>query len=299
MNSSNFSKIEQQDLSLFSDSISSDDFKVSSNQLRSKQKENKPHKETTSPDYLGHRKRVLNKIIEKGANALTDEELVEFLLMRVIPQRDVKPFMKALFRRFNTLHGIISADPLELQQVNGIKETGIALFKCIQSACERITAPTLKKGSILKYWDEMIDFCRIKLGSENIEHAMAIYLDHTLRVKAISELHRGTNNRTAIYPREILRDALNTNAHAVVLCHNHPSGSAYPSQADRIMTNEIKDILNQAGIRLEDHIILAQDGLFSFKMCGLLKQRLQPFNQGKTSFTLVDEPDEKNKINAE
>lgn len=218
------------------------------------------------PHYLGHRARLREKLLSKGGNSLADYEILELLLALVIPRRDVKELAKNLLKKFGNLGRIFAASSEQLMQVAGIKEQSVAMFKVVQAAHAKSLLAELKDApNIINSWDTLLDYCRVNLGGVAVEEFHIIYLDTKFKMIADEVGQKGTIDKAAVYPREIVRRALDLNARSVILVHNHPSGDTNPSKDDVETTKRVRDALTLVGITLHDHLIISSSEHFSFK----------------------------------
>ena len=219
----------------------------------------------------GHRQRLQQKFLSKGADALTDYELLELILMKAIPRCDVKPLAKTLLAKFGSLDNVIRANPEELCEVKGIKDSAITIFQIIVQVAQRVSLQRLEQRPILSCWEQLQDYAAAQYMNEDVEKLYTLYLDGKLRLIKSEEHQSGTDEHVSIYPREIVKRALLLNAHAVILMHNHPSGDAHPSQDDIKSTRETKLALQAVNIRLEEHLIVGKNKqIYSFRAGGLL-----------------------------
>ncbi len=207
----------------------------------------------------GHRERVLKKFMQYGGDVFADYELLELLLMQAIPRKDVKPLAKELLAQFGSLSAIMQADSEQLKSVKGVGDHTVAFLKMILYAGQRITKEKLNKAPVLADWNSMLDYAQLMYAGETVEKLRILFLNQKLQLMH-SEIHQtGTVNHVPIYPREILKRALNLNASAIILMHNHPSGDPVPSKDDLMATKEIEKLLNTIPIRLLDHLIIGQN----------------------------------------
>ena len=203
--------------------------------------------------------------------AVPDYELLEMLLALGRPRVDTKPAAKALLRRFNdSFAEVISADPVELEKVDGVRATSVVALKCVQEAAQRLLRPKVNAGDMISSWGALVDYLTAKAAYGAVEQFRVIYLDRKNKLIADEPQQRGTVDHTPVYPREVAKRALELKASAVVVCHNHPSGDPKPSQPDVEMTRKIKDALAALGIALHDHVIVSRGGPVSFRSLGLL-----------------------------
>jgi DNA repair protein RadC len=226
---------------------------------------NPPGLDEAGPHYHGHRERLRARFREAGADALADYELLELLLFRAIPQKDVKPIAKALLARFGSFAEVISAPPALLAEIGGVKEAAITEFKIVQAAAQRLARGEVKKRPALSSWSAVIDYCRAAMAYAEKEQFRVLFLDKRNQLIADEVQQTGTVDHTPVYPREVVKRALELSATAVILVHNHPSGDPTPSQADIQMTRSIMDIARPLGIALHDHIIVGKEGHASLK----------------------------------
>lgn len=225
-----------------------------------------------SADYLGHRERLRERYIADEGKSMADYELLELLLTGFIPRKDVKPISKRLIKRFGSLTGVLKARREDLKTVEGVGEIVSTYLKVVNTCGERSGWENLseEKVSILSDWDNMVNYCRSTMGYLEIEELRLILLDARCQVIKEEIIQRGTVNRVAIHPREILKTVINTQALKVILVHNHPSGDVTPSRDDIAITKQINEALQNVGIGLVDHLIVSKNLVFSFRDRGLI-----------------------------
>ena len=222
------------------------------------------------PHYLGHRERLRSKVLTKGTASLSDYEIIEFLLFGARPRGDVKPLAKALLNEFGSLAGVLSAQDQSLRGVPGTGHSAIAYLKIVQEAARRLALEQASEASVISSWQKLLTYCRIVMGHEKIEQFRIIFLDKKNQIISDELQQRGTVDHTPVYPREVVKRALELGATAIILVHNHPSGDPTPSRADIRMTQEIKDAAERLGITIHDHLVIGRAGHASFKSLGLL-----------------------------
>ncbi len=222
------------------------------------------------PDYAGHRKRLRERFLNAGAEALADYELLELVLFLARPRADMKPVAKALLRRFGSFAAVISAEPKRLAEVEGIGETGIVALKSVQAAALKLMHDELMERPILSSWDKVLAYCRASMGYGATEQFRILFLNSKNALIADEVQQTGTVDHTPVYPREVVKRALELGASAIVMVHNHPSGDPTPSQADIEMTREVAEAAKKLRITLHDHIIIARNTHASFKSLSLL-----------------------------
>ena len=215
--------------------------------------------------YHGHRERLRNRYRDSGDTALADYELLELLLFRLIPRRDTKPIAKALLDRFGTLAAVFGAPAALLQEVKGIGEAVALDLKLIATVGHRVLKSEIKGKQLLASWSAVIDYCHAAMAFEAREQFRILFLDKRNVLIADEVQGAGTVDHTPVYPREVVKRALELSATAIILVHNHPSGDPTPSRADIDMTQMIITTAKPLGITVHDHIIIGKDGHASFK----------------------------------
>ncbi|MBX9847371.1 MAG: DNA repair protein RadC [Xanthobacteraceae bacterium] len=217
------------------------------------------------PHYVGHRERLRTRFRNAGADAVSDYELLELVLFRTIPQRDVKPLAKELIAKFGSFAEVLAAPRPRLEEVKGIKEATSTDLKILHAVAGRITRGEARKRPVLSSWSAVIEHCRTTMAFENKEQFRIIFLDKRNQIIADEVQQTGTVDHTPVYPREVVKRALELAATAIILVHNHPSGDPTPSHADIQMTQTIIDVAKPLGIAVHDHIIVGKDGHASLK----------------------------------
>jgi DNA repair protein RadC len=225
---------------------------------------------TDKPHYHGHRGRLRERFRQAGAEAVSDYELLELVLFRAIPQRDVKPLAKDLIARFGSFSEVVSAPPARLAEVKGIGDAAITELKLVLAAASRLARGQVQKRPALSSWSSVIDYCRTAMAFADKEQFRVLFLDKRNRLIADELQQVGTIDHTPVYPREVVKRALELSATALILVHNHPSGDPTPSHADIQMTQTIIDVARPLGIAVHDHIIVGREGHTSFKALRLI-----------------------------
>lgn len=222
------------------------------------------------PDHSGHRARLRARLLDAGGDALADYELVEYLLALAIPRRDTKPLAKALLREFGSLAQLIAADPQSLRRVDGLGDGAIAALKIVQATSLRMLKAEIADRPLLSSWDALLDYLRADMGPLDIERVRVLYLN-TRNMLIRDELaSEGSIDQSAIYTREVVKRALDLGAAAIILVHNHPSGSPEPSRQDIAITRDIAAAAAKLGVTLHDHIIIGGKDYRSLRAMGLL-----------------------------
>ena len=220
------------------------------------------------PHYLGHRDRLRERFSANGGDTLAEYELLELLLFRLIPRSDTKPVAKALLARFGTLAEVLGAPTNLLQEVKGIGPAVALDLKIIAASARRMARGEISGREVLSSWPQVLDYCRAAMAFEAREHFRILFLDKKNVLIADEVQQTGTVDHTPVYPREVIKRALELSATAIILVHNHPSGDPTPSRADIDMTKTIIDTAKPLGISVHDHIIIGKKGIASMK--GLL-----------------------------
>ncbi len=222
------------------------------------------------PHFHGHRERLRTRFREKGAAALADYELLEMALYRAVPRGDTKPVAKALLKRFGSLTEILAAPRERLKEVAGVGDRIVDELKLIKAFGERIAGEAVRKRPVLSSWSVLLDYCRTTMAFEEREQFRILFLDKKNTLIADEVQQTGTVDHTPVYPREVIRRALELSACAIILVHNHPSGDPTPSRADVEMTKTIMEVGKPMGIAVHDHLVIGRDGHASFRGLGLL-----------------------------
>jgi DNA repair protein RadC len=217
------------------------------------------------PHYHGHRERLRKRFLDAGSDAVSDYELLELILFRAIPQKDVKPIAKELIEKFGSFAEVIAAPPKRLREIKGIKDAAVAEFKIIHAAANRLARGQVKKRTVLSSWSSVLDYCRTAMAFAEKEQFRILFLDKRNQLIADELQGTGTVDHTPVYPREVVKRALELSATAIILVHNHPSGDPTPSRADIQMTQSIMEIARPLGVSVHDHIIVGKEGHASLK----------------------------------
>ena len=218
----------------------------------------------------GHRGRMREKLLERGPGALADYELLEMLLFLAFKKGDTKPLAKALINRYGSFANVLTAPQQELMDTPGLGEHSVSAIKLVQDAALRLSRAEVMEKPVLNNWDRLIDYLNAAIAREKIEQFRILFLDSKNRLIADEAQARGTVNHTPVYPREVVKRALELHATALILVHNHPSGDPTPSRADIEMTAEIKAAGAVLSIVVHDHLIVGNGRHLSFRREGLL-----------------------------
>lgn len=222
------------------------------------------------PHYIGHRQRLRERFLSSGGQALADYEILEMLLFPARPQGDVKPLSKQLIDQFGGLFKVLTADAQRLSAEGGLSDASIAAIKIVQVAAERMLKAEITARPIIQSWTMLLDYCRMTMGNKTVEEFHVLFLNHKHMLIADEVQQKGTVNHTPVYPREVVRRALELGASAIILVHNHPSGDPSPSQSDIDITKQIIAAANPLDVSVHDHVIVGERGHYSFKSHGLI-----------------------------
>lgn len=224
---------------------------------------------TKRPHHEGHRERLRARFLS-APSALPDYELLELILFRTIPRRDVKPLAKELIALFGGLSGVLNAAPERLFEVKGISEATVADFRIVREAGLRLSQATVMKREVISSWSALLDYCSASMAHGAIEQFRILFLDRQNVLIADEVQQTGTIDHTPVYPREVMKRALALNASSIILVHNHPSGDPTPSAADIEMTKRIVETAKPLGIQVHDHLVIGKGRHASFKSLGLI-----------------------------
>ena len=223
------------------------------------------------PSYLkDHRKRLRERFLAGGQAAVADYELLELVLFRAIPRQDIKPLARDLLTEFGDFSGVLSAPTKRLCQVPGVGEAVIAELKIVEAAAHRLAQSRVLDRSAISGWDALVDYCRTAMSRRETEQFRILFLDRKNMLIADEPQGKGTVDHVPVYPREVLKRALELNASALILVHNHPSGDPTPSEADIAVTRQIEAAAKTLAVTLHDHLIIGAREEFSFRSAGYL-----------------------------
>jgi DNA repair protein RadC len=222
-----------------------------------------------APHYHGHRERLRARFREAGAEAVSDYELLELILFRAIPQRDIKPLAKELIAKFGSFAEVVAAPSARLAESKGMGEAAITELKLVHAAASRLARGQVQKRPVLSSWSSVLDYCRTAMAFAEKEQFRVLFLDKRNQLIADELQQVGTVDHTPVYPREVVKRALELSATALILVHNHPSGDPTPSKADIETTREVAKAAALLGVTLHDHIIIGRGRHASLKSLGL------------------------------
>lgn len=223
------------------------------------------------PSYIkDHRRRLRERFMAGGSAAMPDYELLELVLFRSIPRQDVKPLARALMDTFGDFNRVLTAPEERLRQIKGVGDTIITDLKILEACAHRMARARVMQRHVISGWDALLDYCHTTMAHREIEQFRVFYLDRKNVMIADEEQAKGTVDHVPVYPREVAKRALELNASALILVHNHPSGDPTPSQSDIDMTNRIQDACSALGLTLHDHLIIGKSTELSFRAEGYL-----------------------------
>ena len=223
-----------------------------------------------STHAAGHRDRLRERFRRAGVEAVQDYELLELILFRAIPRRDVKPLAKEIIKAFGGLAPALAAPIERLIEVKGVSENVAMEMKIVHAASLKLAQARVMDRPVISSWNDLLAYCRAAMADEKTELFRILFLDKKNILIADEVQQRGTVDHTPVYPREVVKRALELAASAIILVHNHPSGDPTPSRADIEMTNQIVKAAQALNIRVHDHLIIGHKSEASFKGLGLL-----------------------------
>lgn len=220
--------------------------------------------------YHGHRARLRARFLDAGPDALADYELLELLLFSALPRKDTKSIAKSLVETFGSFAEVIAADPDKLMAADGLGESAVVGLKAVQAGAARLLRASIIDRPVVSSWQALIDYCTAQMAFEETEQFRILFLDKKNKLIADEAQQKGTVDHTPVYPREVVKRALELNASALIIVHNHPSGDPAPSRADIQMTAKVKEALDAVDLVLHDHLVIGRGQHVSFKQQGLL-----------------------------
>jgi DNA repair protein RadC len=223
------------------------------------------------PSYMrDHRKRLRERFFLGGAAAMPDYELLELILFRAIPRQDVKPLARHLLEVFGDFNRVMSAPAARLAEVKGVGDAVIQELKIVEASAHRLARARVMDRHIISSWDAVLDYCHTSMAHRDTEQFRILFLDRKNVLIADEEQAQGTVDHVPVYPREVVKRALELNASALILVHNHPSGDPTPSEEDIAMTAQIQTAAQALSIEVHDHLIIGKSSETSFRTLGYL-----------------------------
>ena len=231
----------------------------------------RPNSPAKQPSYIrDHRSRLRDRFLNGGADALPDYEMLELVLFRAIPRQDVKPLARRLLERFGDFNAVISASPARLAETPGVGPAVICEIKIVEAAAQRLARARVLRRQVISSWDALLDYCHTTMAHRETEEFRVLYLDRKNVLISDEAQASGTVDHVPVYPREVVKRALELNASALILVHNHPSGDPTPSAADVDMTRQIQAAASALGVTVHDHLVIGRSAEVSFRADGLL-----------------------------
>ncbi|QBF34090.1 DNA repair protein RadC [Thalassococcus sp. S3] len=223
------------------------------------------------PSYIAeHRKRLRARFMSGGADAMPDYELLELILFRAIPRHDVKPLARRLLDHFGDFNRVLTAPPERLRDVHGVGDAVITDLKILEASAHRMARARVIQRHVISSWDAVLDYCHTTMAHRETEQFRVLFLDRKNVLIADEAQAKGTVDHVPVYPREVAKRALELNASALILVHNHPSGDPTPSQSDIDMTAQVQTACDALGLTLHDHLIIGKSRELSFRSDGYL-----------------------------
>lgn len=222
------------------------------------------------PDYIGHRDRLRERFLRHGLDSFPDYEALELLLTLFIPRRDVKPAAKRLIKEFGDIRGVLDAPAEALTEIPGIGEMSAVKLKILRAFVDRYLQQRAAGLDPSTDMATLVNYCRARMGSSPVETFRVFYFNSGMKLLAEEELERGTIDRGAVYPRQVIDATLRHGASYLILAHNHPSGDPTPTEQDKTLTRAIVLAGTTLDIKVFEHLIVSRDSVFSFRDAGLL-----------------------------
>lgn len=227
------------------------------------QNENLPH-------YVGHRKRQKDKFLKSPPNSFSDYELIELMLFQSIPRKDVKPLAKELLNKFGNLNNLINTSREKLSEVKGVNQNFFISLQIIKELMNRVLINQVMNQNVIGSWGALLEYLKFNMGNLQVEQFRVLFLNKKNSLMADEIMATGTIDQTPVYPREIIKRILVHEAGAIILVHNHPSGSAKPSSSDIELTAQIVNACRVVNVSVHDHVIIGRGEYYSFKTNMLL-----------------------------
>lgn len=230
-----------------------------------------PISEGDDSPHGGHRERLRDRFLSGGSDAFPDYELLELLLFMTVPRRDTKKLAKDVLHEFGDSFADLIAAPVErLRQVKGFTKNSVVALKAVEAAAQRLARAKVLGRPAISSWDALLDYCAARMARNATEEFRVLFLDRKNMLIADEAQARGTVDHAPVYPREVVKRALELGASALILVHNHPSGDPTPSRSDIAMTREIAAAAKALRIEVHDHLVIGRGNHASFKALGLL-----------------------------
>jgi DNA repair protein RadC len=229
-----------------------------------------PARPRRRPDAHDHRTRLRQRFLSAGPGSVADHEMLELVLFRAVPHRDVKPIAKRLIETFADFNGVISAPVGRLAEVSGVGPAVVCELKIVEAAAHRLARARVMHKHALSSWSALMEYCKTCMAHRETEQFRILFLDRKNVLIADEEQAKGTVDHVPVYPREVVKRGLELNASALILVHNHPSGDPTPSKSDIEMTHQIERAAKAVGLVVHDHVIVGKERDTSFRSQGLI-----------------------------
>ena len=218
----------------------------------------------------GHRQRLRDKFLNSSLEGFHDYEIIELLLTLGTPRKDCKQSAKEALMKFGTLKAVLDPDAVDLKTVRGIGDKNVFGLKIAQAVARRYLADSVVDKDFIRSSKEVLEYLQHNLRDKNRELFMVIYLNGRNQIIKMEEVFEGTLSTSAVYPREVVKRALDNEAAALVFVHNHPSGNPNPSKEDLTITNKLKEASQSIDVVVHDHLIITGNEVYSFADHGLI-----------------------------
>lgn len=222
------------------------------------------------PHYIGHRKRLKDKFLKNLPSSFSDYELLELMLFTSIPRKDVKPIAKELLNKFGNFNSIINITKEKLFTVKGVNESVFLNLQIAKEILQRVLSGPVMKQNVISSWGALVDYLKFSMSDLQVEQFRVLFLNKKNMLIENEIMATGTIDQTPVYPREIVKRVLFHEASAIILVHNHPSGSAKPSNSDIDLTAQIVNACKTVNVLVHDHVIIGKGEYYSFKTNMLL-----------------------------
>ena len=219
----------------------------------------------------GHRQRLRQRFLKDHGATMDDYEILELLLAFALPRIDTKPIAKSLLAEFKTIGGVLSADPSRLTQHKFVADASVTILKLVQAAALRLLKQdAMGEQHIISGWEKLLGYLYATMAREKIEELRLLHLNHRFLLLLDEKIQQGTVNHTPFYTREVVKRVMEVGSSHIIVVHNHPSGNNKPSASDITETQKLAEALRAIDVGFHDHLIISNQGHYSFKNSGLL-----------------------------
>lgn len=228
------------------------------------------NKTESTPHFHGHRARLRDRFTQTQGQGVPDYELIELLLFLAIPRGDMKPLAKILLQKFGSLPALLKADESLLLEVPGVGPSVLHVLRLVQTIMGKVLQQEVMGRPLLANWQSVLDYCQVTMAYDQRETTRLLFLDRKNQLIADEVQQTGTIDQTPLYPREVIKRALDLGASALIIVHNHPSGDPTPSRGDIEMTLKVQEAARHLGIEVHDHLIIGKGRHSSLKSMGFM-----------------------------